>query len=168
MNFKKFEKTDIKRNVFENFDDDWMLVSAGTESNYNTMTASWGGIGFIWTKPVFYLLIRKNRYTLEFLENNEVFTCAYFEEKYKDALMVCGSKSGKDGDKVKEAGLNVTSVPEYDAVTFKESKNTFVCKKVLHQPLEEECFDDLDIRKEFYNGEEDHVLFIGTIEEYGE
>lgn len=168
MNFKKFEKSDMDYNVFDNFDDGWMLVSAGTTDNYNTMTASWGGVGFIWTKPVFFLVIRKNRYTAEFLEANETFTCAYFPNEYKDALALCGSKSGRDIDKAKETGLTVEAVPGYDAVTFKEAKQTFVCKKVLHQPLEESCFDDKELFKEFYTEEEPHILFIGTIEEYGE
>lgn len=168
MNFRKFKKEDVKQNIFKNFDDNWLLVSAGTANDYNTMTASWGGMGFIWMKPVFFLVIRTNRYTLEFLDKYDKFTCSYFGEGYKDALAICGSKSGRDTDKVAEAGLTVEQIPGHDAVTFKEAKHTFICSKVLHQELEESGFDNTELYKEFYEGDENHVLFIGTIDEFGE
>lgn len=37
-------------NIFSMLDKDWMLITAGSEQRYNTMTASWGGFGVLWGK----------------------------------------------------------------------------------------------------------------------
>ena len=49
---------------------EWMLVTAGTSESFNTMTANWGGIGFLWNKPVAFVFIRPERYTHEFIEKD--------------------------------------------------------------------------------------------------
>lgn len=42
---------DLSENFFEVIGKEWMLVTAGNKDHFNTMTASWGGIGFLWNKP---------------------------------------------------------------------------------------------------------------------
>ena len=54
-----------------------MLVTAGSKEHFNTMTASWGGIGWLWNKPVVFVFIRSERYTYEFMEENEYFTLSF-------------------------------------------------------------------------------------------
>ena len=44
--------------VFERISKQWMLITAGPEKNCNTMTASWGGLGILWGKPVSTIYIR--------------------------------------------------------------------------------------------------------------
>lgn len=39
---------DLSENFFEVIGKEWMLVTAGNKDHFNTMTASWGGIGFLW------------------------------------------------------------------------------------------------------------------------
>mgnify|MGYP002971456598 CR=1 FL=1 len=36
---------DLSENFFEVIGKEWMLVTAGSKEHFNTMTASWGGIG---------------------------------------------------------------------------------------------------------------------------
>ena len=60
---KKLEVKDLKENFFEAIGKEWMLVTAGTKEKFNTMTASWGGIGWLWNKPVAFVFIRPERYT---------------------------------------------------------------------------------------------------------
>lgn len=59
------KKTDItalaKENAFDLIGKKWMLVTAGTKDSFNTMTASWGGIGWLWNKPVAFVFIRPER-----------------------------------------------------------------------------------------------------------
>ncbi len=55
---KKLEVKDLKENFFEAIGKEWMLVTAGTKEKFNTMTASWGGIGWLWNKPVAFVFIR--------------------------------------------------------------------------------------------------------------
>ena len=49
--------------------------------------------------------IRPQRYTKEFVDANELFTVSFYDKEYRKALNICGTKSGRDCDKVKEAGL---------------------------------------------------------------
>ena len=69
------------------------------------MTASWGGVGVIWGKDVVTAYIRPQRYTKEFVDANDTFTISFFPEEYRKALSLCGSVSGRDRDKIAEAGL---------------------------------------------------------------
>lgn len=54
---------DLSENFFEVIGKEWMLVTAGSKEHFNTMTASWGGIGWLWNKPVVFVFIRSERYT---------------------------------------------------------------------------------------------------------
>ena len=40
-----------------------------------------------------------------FVDHNDLFTIAFFGENYRPALAYCGKISGRDEDKVKNAGL---------------------------------------------------------------
>ena len=102
---KKLEVKDLKENFFEAIGKEWMLVTAGTKEKFNTMTASWGGIGWLWNKPVAFVFIRPERYTYEFVEKNDYLTLSFLGEENKKIHAVCGSKSGRNIDKVKETGL---------------------------------------------------------------
>lgn len=69
--FIKITPEEIADNPFKLIGKDWGLVTAGTKDGFNTMTVSWGGVGIMWNKPVAYTFIRPQRYTFEFLEDNE-------------------------------------------------------------------------------------------------
>ena len=45
--YDKLEASDLPDNVIQLIGKEWMLVTAGDESSFNTMTASWGGMGYI-------------------------------------------------------------------------------------------------------------------------
>ena len=83
----------------------WMLVTAGTSEKFNTMTASWGGLGWLWNKPVAFVFIRPERYTHGFIEASDCMTLSFYGEEYREALKICGTKSGRDIDKVAATGL---------------------------------------------------------------
>ena len=103
--FQPIPVDDLELNPFESIGKDWALVSAGTKQKANTMTVSWGGIGVLWGKNVAFLFIRDSRYTKEFLDAGEFFSVSFMGKEYKEALNYCGSHSGRNSDKVAEAGL---------------------------------------------------------------
>ena len=80
---KKLEVKDLKENFFEAIGKEWMLVTAGTKEKFNTMTASWGGIGWLWNKPVAFVFIRPERNTYEFVEENDYLTLSFLGEENK-------------------------------------------------------------------------------------
>ena len=85
-----------KEDAFKLIGGDWMLVCAGKKGRFNMMTASWGGIGWLWNRPVAFVFIRPERYTHEFVEAEERLSLSFFTEAWRDALKFCGSKSGRD------------------------------------------------------------------------
>ena len=105
MSFKEIKPEELNFNPFTRIGSDWMLLTAGTKDKFNTMTASWGGAGVFWGKPAVTCYIRPQRYTKEFIDKEELFSVSFFKDGHRDALKLCGSVSGRDHDKIKEAGL---------------------------------------------------------------
>lgn len=161
MKFKELEPANLKDNPFKLINDDWMLITAGDKNNFNTMTASWGGLGIMWFKNVSFIVVRPSRYTFEFMEKHDRYTLSFFEEEYRDALNICGTKSGRDTDKIKEAGLT----PVYDSggVFFEEAKTVMVCKKLYWQDITPDNFL-ADFMHEKYPNKDYHRMYIGEIE----
>ena len=110
-----------KENAFEMIGKEWMLVTAGDESRFNTMTASWGGLGWLWNKPVAFVFIRPERYTHEFIEASTRLTLSFYPEECRKALQLCGTRSGRDTDKVAATGLQPVTLPS-GAVTFAQAR----------------------------------------------
>lgn len=159
--FRQVAPTELSENVIKLISKDWMLVTAGSPDHYNTMTASWGAVGFMWNKPVAFCYVRPQRYTYEFMEQNDTYTLTFFPDGYREALNICGSKSGRDIDKARETGL----IPiEVDGnVTFAQAKLVLVCKKLYHDDMKQTAFDDRDIIAHDYPNADYHRIYIGEI-----
>ena len=156
-----------KENVFEQIGKKWMLVTAGTKEKNNTMTASWGGLGWLWNKPVAFVFIRPERYTHEFIEQSDRLTLSFYSENYRKALQLCGSKSGRDTDKVAETGLT-PCILETGAVTFAEAKITLDCRKLFKASMSADNFIDKEVLSRWYNdrpGGSLHDVYVVEIEE---
>ena len=105
MSLTKINIAEQSFNPFEMIGKQWMLISAGTEDKWNTMTASWGGVGVIWGKPSATCYIRHSRYTKEFVDDSEYFTLTFLQDGNREALNLMGTKSGRDMDKMHDSGL---------------------------------------------------------------
>ena len=159
--FKKCTSKNISTNLFL-INDKWMLVSAGNDSIFNTMTASWGGFGTGWNKPIAFMFIKDSRYTFEFLQKDSVYTLTFFDEKYKDTMKMLGGKSGRDSDKIKDSGLTPLIMPS-GAPSFKEASMIIECRKLISQPIETSSIKSEEVLN-FYNEESStHNIFFGEI-----
>lgn len=159
--FKEISVAELSINAFTMIDKEWMLITAGNKEKCNTMTASWGALGELWKKYVSIIFIRPTRYTLEFLEREDCYSLCVFEEQYRSALGYCGSHSGRDGDKIKAAGL--TPVFDEAAPYFQEARLVFICRKMHGQMIDQTCFLDPDIES-CYPKKDYHKMFIGNVE----
>ena len=159
--FQKIDPKALNQNVFSMIGDKWMLITAGTAENCNTMTASWGGLGILWGAPAATCYIRPQRYTKEFVDREEYFTLAFFGEAYRTALSLCGSKSGRDVDKVKECGF-VVKTAECGAPYFEEAELVLVCRKRFAQPMDPDNIPQ-EIKDKWYAQKDYHTLYIGEI-----
>ena len=159
--FKEILPEEIDNNTFELIGKDWALVTAKNGNGCNTMTASWGGLGIMWNKPVAFTFIRPQRFTYELIENEEYFTLSFYGEEYRKALQFCGTKSGRDYDKAKEC--NLTPVYDEKAPYFSEAKLVLVCKKLYAQDLNEESAVDKNTVLSNYNKDDYHKMYISEI-----
>ena len=95
------------------------------------------------------------------MDREELFTISVFPEEYKKALGYLGSHSGRDGDKVAQAGL--TPVFGEDTTWFAEAKLVLICRKLYHAPLQPEGFVDTSIISQCYPQSDFHEMYIGEI-----
>lgn len=160
MLFNSVSVDTLDLNPFKSISKDWLLVTSGNEEKFNTMTVSWGGLGFLWNKNVSFAFIRPQRYTFEFMEKNDYYTLSFLECKDKDILKYCGKFSGRDVDKVKETGL--VPIFEKDYTYFEQSKLVFVCKKIYTDNINSQNFLVEEIEKN-YPKKDYHKMFIGEI-----
>lgn len=134
IQFMEMDPRELRDNVFDMIGREWMLITAGKESRYNTMTASWGGLGVLWNTPVSFAFVRPSRYTYEFLERETYYTLSVLEPGNKKALQLCGALSGRDADKVTQAGL--TPIFDAQAPYFEQARLVLVCRKLYTQDLD--------------------------------
>lgn len=167
---KEIQTYQIKDNVFQLIAKDWMLISAGKRGRdeqgklmYNTMTANWGGMGYLWHKPVVFAFVRPERYTYPFMEKEEQFTMSFLKEGFREALNLLGTKSGRDGDKIAEAGLHPSFTPSGNPC-FEEARLIMECKKLYTTHLDPASFLESGLIETFYTTKGNfHTLFIAEI-----
>jgi flavin reductase (DIM6/NTAB) family NADH-FMN oxidoreductase RutF len=105
----------------------WFLLAAGVYSpretgGFNVMTVSWGSLGVIWGKPFALVVVRPGRHTRGFMEKSESFTLSVLPERLRGVLDFCGSRSGRDEDKVKATGLTPLASRRVPAPSFEEAE----------------------------------------------
>ena len=167
---KDMKKADLKtlasENAFDLIGKEWMLVTAGNTEKFNTMTASWGGIGWLWNRPVAFVFIRPERYTHDFIERGNRLTLSFYKEDCRSILQFCGTKSGRDVDKVKETGLKPVAL-ESGAMTFEQARLTLDCRKLFKSPMTAADFIDKSILEKWYGpqpGGSLHDVYVVEIE----
>ena len=157
--------TEKKYNVFQMFNDQWALVTAGSLDDYNTMTIGWGSMGTIWGPPhqgkqVLTVYVSPARYTHDYLERNDYFTVSFFPEEYRRDLGILGSRSGRDGDKV--ALTQLTPLAVEHGVDFEQASLTFVCRKLYSHQFEKDRVP-ADVADWIYTRVPPHTMYIGEI-----
>lgn len=165
MSFKEIQANDISKNVFDMIGKQWMLVTAKKGDKVNSMTASWGGLGVMWGKPVAFIVIRPQRYTKEFIDSSDMLSLSFFGEEYRKVLSYMGSTSGRDEDKIEKSGLTV----EYDGEIpyFNEADMVLCGRKLYKQQMEEGCFIDKSLTEKWYANpvrEGYHIMYVCEIE----
>ncbi len=157
--FKQINPAEITDNFIKLIGSDWMLITAGDHVECNTMTASWGGVGYLWNKPVAMAFIRPQRHTFEFTEREPMLTLSFFGEEYRKALQYCGSHSGRDEDKIHNAGLSVTFTDE-EVPAIEQATLVLECKKLYCDMMKPECFLHKEIVEKWYAAQDFHKVYV--------
>ena len=142
-NYLTLTPEEFERSPFRLIGKEWMLITtpdAEKESGANAMTASWGGLGVLWNTPVATVYVRPQRYTFDLMEKSDRVSLCFLGAEYKQALTLCGTKSGRDMDKLKECGLSAEEIDGVPAIS--DSSVIMICKKLYADDLKEDKFID--------------------------
>lgn len=164
--FQEISVESLEINPFTMCKDDTFLVTAVLpDGTWNTMTAAWGTLGWLWNRPVFCAFIRPSRHTHGFVERAKGFTCSFFPPEMADVLRFCGTHSGRDTDKAADTGLEPVVINTHgdDRMTFSQANMVFSCTKVSKTQLDSSMFLDPGIESH-YKGTDYHTLYIGFID----
>ena len=139
-----------------------MLITAGKLEDFNTMTASWGHLGVLWSVPTAICYIRPQRSPSGFANKYPDYTLCFFPEVFRPALQFCGSRSGRDYDKVAETHLTPIQT-ERGNVIFEEARLVLECRKVYEDDLKKKNFLLPEVAKKNYPKNDFHKFYIGEI-----
>lgn len=149
------------KNAISLISDDWMLLAAGREGDFNEMTISWGEIGELWGRPVMTVFVDTTRFTHKYMEREEYFTVCGFTSEYRDDLQYLGRHSGRDGDKLSETKLHADFTEAGNPI-FREASVAIECRKIYSNN-----FDPSKMTggmEEFYSKRGSvHTVYIGEI-----
>ena len=150
----------LEFNPFTVIGEENFLLTAGVDSDWNTMTAGWGALGYVWNAPAVFVFVREQRYTLSFMERADIFSLSFFPPEKKDILDFCGTVSGRDTDKAKGAGLTPFQVD--GAIAFEEANLIMTCQKLSETVIDGKTMIDESVKR-LYPQEDWHRMFIGRI-----
>lgn len=139
------------------------FLTVSNEDKVNTMTISWGSVGFMWRKPMFMALVRESRYSNEFLKNGATYTVSIpYSDEMKKALSICGTKSGRECDKEKEADIKFINSKEVSTPIIEGCDKYYECKVVFSQVIDLDSMDE-EIVNKFYADGDKHILYFAEI-----
>ena len=159
--FKKISAEELNENVFKLIGKDWALITTEKpDGGYNTMTASWGGAGILWGKPVVFVFIRPQRYTHELIEGQDSFTLSFLDDSFREKLGYCGKVSGRNEDKIEKCGFSI--IPTENGGFIGESKVAITCRKLYFGDILESGFVDESLLSN-YAAKDYHRMYVGEI-----
>jgi len=163
MSLHAVELQSLTPEVFRVFGTQYALLTAGDKEKCNTMTIGWAQLGRIWNVPACTVFVRPERYTYEFTENSDYFTVSVLPAEYRSTMTLCGTKSGRDVDKVKECGLTLR-YGEGDAPFFEEAELVLVCRKLYVQDMDASCVVEEGTVLPFYGEKGNwHRMYVGQV-----
>ena len=140
-----------------------VLLTTKCEGKVNTMTIGWGTLGIEWNRPVFILFVRESRYTKQMLEENGEFTINVpLGDCDKKILSYCGTKSGRDTDKIADMGLTLEPGENVSVPGIKELPLTLECKILYSQKQENDKLPAALVDR-YYAGGDFHTAFYAEI-----
>lgn len=150
-----------------------VLLTTLADEKINSMVISWGTLGIEWAKPIFTVFVRENRFTKQQLDKNPEFTINIPLGEYDKKIMeVCGTKSGRHMDKIKELGLTIEPSDKISVPGIKEFPLTLECKVIYKQKQDSKAITK-ENRLRFYSenidgscpieNEDYHTAYYGEI-----
>ena len=144
------------------------LLTTKADGKVNTMTIGWGTLGIEWGTPICTVFVRESRYTKELLDKNPEFTVNIPYGTYdKHILSLCGSRSGRDVDKIAALGLTLEEPEKISVPAIRELPLTLECRVIYRQDqdpaaMNEEILSHYPKTEKFPEGDF-HTAYYGEI-----
>jgi flavin reductase (DIM6/NTAB) family NADH-FMN oxidoreductase RutF len=138
-----------------------LLVVPDTRRPANVMTIGWALFGRIWEQPMCLVMVRPSRYTHDLIDASGVFTVNRMPEGFDEAVLRCGSVSGRDVDKIAEQGWTLQSGETQPAPYLAEALLHLECRTAYTAKVT----DSLSGRfiSEFYAEGDYHTIYFGLV-----
>lgn len=150
-----------------------VLLTTKADDKVNSMTISWGTLGIEWSKPIFTVFVRENLFTKLQLEKNSEFTINIpYGDFDKKILGICGTKSGREIDKIKDLNLTLETPDRVSVPAIKELPLTLECRVIYKQKQDEreitgenkKAFYPQNVDSTFHGANKDfHTAYYGEI-----
>ena len=141
----------------------FLVAKSKDSKKINVMTIGWVAIGYMWKKPIMTVMVRKSRFTHCIIEKASSFTVSIPGDDSGEALNFCGTKSGRDVDKLKECKLSVVPAQKVDTPIINLSGFHYECKIVCESEINPD-FLCKEYREDLYADNDDyHTFYFGEI-----
>jgi len=137
------------------------FLTVKAQDAINTMTIGWAAIGYVWGKPIFMVAVRDSRHTFGIMEKAQDFTVSVPMTDMRDAIMFCGTKSGRNHDKFKACGLALLDAQKTVTPIIQTPGLHFECRIVFKAPM-----DPSRLAADYhtlYPQKDYHTLYFGEI-----
>lgn len=119
-----------------------ILLTSRSGTRVNSMAIGWGTLGFDWSTPVFVAFVREGRFTRRQLDENPEFSINVPNGPFDHRIIaICGGKSGRNTDKLTEAGLTLVEPECITVPAIRELPLTLECRVVYRQKQDLSALD---------------------------
>ena len=140
------------------------LVVEDKKGRVNAMTIGWAQVGIIWGMPIMTVLVRPSRHTHSMLENAAHFSvCVPRRGELKKELAFCGTKSGREYDKIRACGLKIQEGVVKGLNYIDGCELVYQCERYGKNELQREALATGALSKYYPEVETPHTLYFGKI-----
>jgi len=157
---KRIEPFEVFTETMEEMRGEGILLVAGVPPN--PMTIGWGALGYVWSKPVFQVLVRPTRYTFGLIENIKDFSVNMLPEEFNKQIAICGAESGRDVDKVAKCNFVMKRGECSNAFYIEQSVIHYECR-IIHKNIIDPATLEPSLIDTYYPLHDFHTVYYGEI-----
>ena len=156
--------------IMEHLNRGGILATVKADDKVNSITIGWGTIGVQWNKPLFQIYVRECRHSKSMLDKAGEFTINVpleRNDRTREILAFCGTKSGRDTDKAAELGLTLVDSDKIATPAIRELPLTLECRVIYSVRQDGSAMPDWVMQRYYPNWAENtedvHSVYYGEI-----
>ncbi len=139
-----------------------LLNSIGADGKANTMAIGWMTGGIIWGKPILIVYVRPSRFTYGRLEQVAEFTVNVLPPEFGEAIQLCGTVSGRDGDKLGRAHLTAVAGQKVRVPIIEQGLVHYECRTVHRNDVDPAAVAEEVVASSYAHGDF-HRCYFGEV-----